>query len=79
LQIVHLADFPLSVGTLPTVVLAGFPMVRLIRVRDAFWTVTRTDDGGITDLEPWPWNRVRYHTAEWLEWLGCEDIFGDKM
>ena len=34
------------------------------------------DARGVTvlELEPWPRRRVLYHMAEWLEWLGCEDV-----
>jgi hypothetical protein len=48
-------------------------MVRLIRVGGRVWTVVKRN-GEVIDLDEWPQIRVKYHTAEWLEWLGCEDV-----
>lgn len=47
-------------------------MARLVRVGNNYWTVVKKDGGMAVELEQWPKWRVRYHTAEWLEWLGCE-------
>ncbi|TFK38702.1 hypothetical protein BDQ12DRAFT_712664 [Crucibulum laeve] len=57
----------------------GFPMVRVLRMGSMYWTVAKKEGltvGGSNtnnEVEPWPKRRVLYHTAEWLEWLGCED------
>ncbi|KAF9074556.1 hypothetical protein BDP27DRAFT_1381084 [Rhodocollybia butyracea] len=57
LLFVTLVDFPLRS---PTQVLEnGFPMVRLIRMGNNYWT-------------QWPKRRAMFHAKEWFEWLGCE-------
>lgn len=59
----------------------GFPTIKLIRVGNNYWTVTRkhtiprskSDEVVELEMEQWPKRRIRYHTADWLDWLGCED------
>jgi hypothetical protein len=46
----------------------GFPMVKVLRMDSNYWTVLANGE-----LEMWPQRRTRFHAAEWLEWLGCED------
>ncbi|KAF9475599.1 hypothetical protein BDN70DRAFT_813850 [Pholiota conissans] len=50
----------------------GFPMVRVVRIGNSYWTWERHGNGGM-ELEQWPRRRAMYHALEWLEWLGCED------
>lgn len=50
----------------------GFSNVRVVRIDDSVWSVIRLDDGSI-EIEQWPYRRIKYHTATWLESLGCED------
>ncbi|EPQ56057.1 hypothetical protein GLOTRDRAFT_111085 [Gloeophyllum trabeum ATCC 11539] len=58
----------------------GFPMVRVCRLGDDFWTVIRKEDGvSIKELERWPSRRARYSAPEWLEWLGCEDALWPEI
>ena len=52
------------------VVRSGFPMVRLARIEDAYYTV-KHGAGGAVSLEEWPKNRTRYNVTEWLEWYDC--------
>jgi len=59
----------------------GFPMVRVVRVEDNYWTVSKKTASGsnnpsamsVVEMEQWPKRRAMYHATEWLEWLGCED------
>ncbi|KAF8188708.1 hypothetical protein BJ912DRAFT_1031893 [Pholiota molesta] len=60
LRFVGLTD--VNVRNAAAVVEAGFPMVRVVRIGNSYWT-----------LEQWPRRRAMYHAREWLEWLGCED------
>ena len=63
----------------------GFPMVRVVRVGNNYWTVEgrarglgdldgpgHSQEGVFFQVEPWPMRRVAYHVVEWLEWLGCD-------
>lgn len=45
-------------------------MVRLARVEENYYTVTRTPNG--TAVEEWPKNRTKYNVTEWLEWFDCK-------
>ncbi|KAG6905851.1 hypothetical protein DXG01_000406 [Tephrocybe rancida] len=51
----------------------GFPMVRVVRVGNSYFSVHRGEDGSVKELEPCPKRTVAYHCVEWLEWRGCED------
>jgi len=56
-------------------------MVRVVRVEDNYWTVSKKSASGsnnpsataVVEMEQWPKRRALYHATEWLEWLGCED------
>ncbi|KAL0960739.1 hypothetical protein HGRIS_005762 [Hohenbuehelia grisea] len=71
LRYIGMTECPLR--TISAIVEQGFPMVRLIRVGSNYWTVARSADDTVVELEQWPKRRVMYHASEWLEWLGCED------
>lgn len=61
-------------------------MVRVARIEDTFYTVDRAEaakgvngvvkgegqGGEVVHVEEWPKSRALYHSAEWLEWYGCE-------
>lgn len=55
-----------------SVVEHGFPNVRVVRIDGSVWTVIRSEDGSL-EVEQWPYRRVKYHAAEWLESLECAD------
>ncbi|KAI0076853.1 hypothetical protein K474DRAFT_1662409 [Panus rudis PR-1116 ss-1] len=57
----------------PTAVIEhGFPMVKLARFDDDYYTVTRAVEGQVR-LDEWPKSRMRYNATEWLEWFECEE------
>ncbi|KII89436.1 hypothetical protein PLICRDRAFT_160809 [Plicaturopsis crispa FD-325 SS-3] len=62
----------LSCSNVSEIVEEGFPMARLLRCGDQYWTITRKNDGR-AELEQWPKRRVDYHATEWLEWLDCKE------
>ena len=49
----------------------GFPMVRVARIDDDYYTVTKA--GGVLTLDEWPKGRTHYNARDWLEYLGCVD------
>ena len=49
----------------------GFPMVRVARVDEEYFTVNK--DGGKGLLEVWPKGRTQYNSRDWLECFGCAD------
>lgn len=51
----------------------GFPNVRVVRIDENVWTVTRSEGDGSLEVEKWPYRRTKYHAAEWLESLDCAD------
>ncbi|KAH0833814.1 hypothetical protein J3R83DRAFT_10974 [Lanmaoa asiatica] len=51
----------------------GFPNVRVVRIDGSVWTVTRSEEDGLLEVEQWPYRRAKYHAAEWLESLECAD------
>ncbi|KAF8623132.1 hypothetical protein AX15_006486 [Amanita polypyramis BW_CC] len=70
----------------------SFPMVRVVRVGNNYWTVqTRAKgdhshspsgggtlhEGVLLEMEQWPRRRVAYYATEWLEWLGI--VFDLKL
>jgi len=76
LRFIALSD--MNVRSASAIVEHGFPTVRVMRMGNHYWTVTRTRElsssGGPTfEMDQWPKRRALYHAAEWLEWLGCED------
>ncbi|KAF5376638.1 hypothetical protein D9615_007873 [Tricholomella constricta] len=72
LRYVGLPDL-LPLRNISVVVGHGFPMVRVVRVGNSYFSVARAEDGAVRELEPCPKRTVAYHCAEWLEWRGCED------
>lgn len=68
LRFIGLAQF--HVDDVTSVIENGFPMVRLARIDDMYYSVKYTDNG--VELEEWPKDRVHYNLTEWLEWYGCE-------
>ncbi|KAG2032624.1 hypothetical protein BDR03DRAFT_903493 [Suillus americanus] len=70
LTFVGMTNFPIR--SVINVIDHGFSNVRLVRIDDSVCSVIRLDDGSI-EIEQWPYRRVKYHTAVWLESLGCED------
>ena len=69
LRFIGLAQF--RVDDVAEVVRHGFPIVRLARVEDTYYTVHHSPAGAI-DVEEWPKSRTQYNAAEWLEWYDCE-------
>ncbi|KAG5641529.1 hypothetical protein DXG03_004820 [Asterophora parasitica] len=72
LRYIGLPDL-LPLRNVSVVVGHGFPMVRVVRVGNSYFSVVRAEDGALRELEPCPKRTVAYHCAEWLEWRGCED------
>ncbi|KAF7325776.1 J domain-containing protein [Mycena kentingensis (nom. inval.)] len=70
LKYVGLPDF--ATRTTRGVVEQGFPMVRVLQLGNAHWSVERGADGGIKDVVPTP-AKSPGALKEWLEWVGCED------
>lgn len=70
LTFVGMTNFPIR--SVINVIDHGFSNVRLVRIDESVWSVIRSDDGSI-EIEQWPYRRIKYHTAAWLESLGCED------
>jgi hypothetical protein len=78
LRFIGLSD--INVRNPSTIVEHGFPMVRVVRIEDNYWTVSKKSVPGSNpsatagiEMELWPKRRALYHATEWLEWLGCED------
>ncbi|KDR65829.1 hypothetical protein GALMADRAFT_260025 [Galerina marginata CBS 339.88] len=80
LRFIGLSD--INVRNVAAIVEHGFPMVRVVRVGNNYWTVLRNQADGRSvgsvaaqgiEIEQWPRRRALYHATEWLEWLGCED------
>ncbi|TFK48125.1 hypothetical protein OE88DRAFT_545076 [Heliocybe sulcata] len=77
---IRLIAFPqYAVPDVALLVELGFPMVRVVRLGDDYWTVVRHSDGKVRELEKWPSRRARYSAHEWLEWLGCEDAMWPEI
>ncbi|KAG5638689.1 hypothetical protein H0H81_010914 [Sphagnurus paluster] len=72
LRYVGLPDL-LPLRNVSVIVGHGFPMVRVIRVGNSYYSLLRGEDGTLRELEPCPKRTVSYHCVEWLEWRGCED------
>jgi len=60
------------IADLPKVIEQGFPTVRLARVEDDYYTVSRDMNGAVV-TEEWPKGRTRYNSKEWLECYDCAD------
>jgi hypothetical protein len=70
LTFLGMTNFPIR--SVINVIDHGFFNVRLLRIDEGVWSVVHLDDGSI-EIEQWPHRRIKYHTAVWLESLGCED------
>ncbi|KAG1873228.1 hypothetical protein F4604DRAFT_1881016 [Suillus subluteus] len=70
LKFVGMSNFPIR--SVINVIDHGFSNVRLVRIDECVCSIIRSDDGSI-EIEQWPYQRIKYHTAAWLESLGCED------
>ncbi|KAG2114174.1 uncharacterized protein F5147DRAFT_570558 [Suillus discolor] len=71
LTFIGMTNFPIR--SVINVIDQGFSNVRLVRIDDNVWSVIRLDDGSIEMMEQWPYRRIKYHSAAWLECLECED------
>ncbi|KAG1785014.1 uncharacterized protein HD556DRAFT_1435292 [Suillus plorans] len=60
LTFIGMTNFPIR--SVINVIDQGFSNVRLVRIEDNVWS-----------MEQWPYRRIKYHSAVWLEFLGCED------
>ncbi len=69
LKFIGLSQF--HIDDVAAVIQHGFPMVRLARIDDAYYTVKHTADGMVS-VEEWPKGRTQYSSTEWLEWFECE-------
>lgn len=70
LTFVGMTNFPIR--SVINVIEHGFSNVRIARIDESVWSIIRLDDGSM-EVEQWPYRRVKYHAAAWLESLGCED------
>ncbi|KAI0772310.1 hypothetical protein BD413DRAFT_612487 [Trametes elegans] len=68
LKYIGLSQFHVEDAT--AVIEQGFPMVRIARIDDEYYTVSRVD--GKIHLDEWPRGRTQYNSREWLECYGCE-------
>ncbi|KAG1795929.1 uncharacterized protein HD556DRAFT_354163 [Suillus plorans] len=71
LTFIGMTNFPIR--SVINVIDQGFSNVRLVRIDDNVWSVIRLDSDGSIEMEQWPYRRIKYHSAVWLEFLGCED------
>ena len=67
LRYIGLSQFHVEDAT--AVIEQGFPMVRVARIDDEYFSVAV--DGGKVFLEEWPKGRTRYNARDSLECLGC--------
>ncbi|KAG2352713.1 hypothetical protein BDR07DRAFT_1312760 [Suillus spraguei] len=70
LKFVGMTNFPMR--SVINMINHGFSNVRLVRIDESVWSVIRSHNGSI-ELEQWPYRRIKYYTAAWLESLECED------
>ncbi|KAG1842083.1 hypothetical protein C8R48DRAFT_737876 [Suillus tomentosus] len=71
LTFIGMTNFPIR--SVINVIDQGFSNVQLVRIDDNVWSVIRLDNGSIEVMEQWPYQRIKYHSAAWLEFLECED------
>lgn len=69
----YIGLFQFQVEDVLEVVRAGFPMVRVARVEDRYYTVRQGPGpaGAPLAVEEWPKSRTQHNAAEWLEWFDC--------
>ncbi|KAG2143596.1 hypothetical protein DEU56DRAFT_791460 [Suillus clintonianus] len=70
LTFVGMINFPIR--SVISVIEHGFSNVQIVRIDESVWSVIRLDDGSI-EIEQWPYRRIKFHAAAWLESLRCED------
>lgn len=70
LTFIGIINFPIR--SVINVIEHGFSNIQVVRIDESVWSVIRLDDG-LIEMEQWPYRRVKYHTATWLESLGCDD------
>ena len=63
--------FQFHIEDVAEVIRHGFPMVRLARIEDSYFTVKQSAAGSV-QVEEWPKSRTQYNVTEWLEWFDCE-------
>ncbi|KAJ8469910.1 hypothetical protein ONZ51_g8677 [Trametes cubensis] len=68
LKYIGLRNFHIEDAT--AVIEQGFPMVRVARIDDDYYTVARAAAGQLL-LEEWPKGRTQYNARDWLECYGC--------
>ncbi|KAG1808003.1 uncharacterized protein BJ212DRAFT_1449154 [Suillus subaureus] len=71
LTFVGMTNFPIR--SVINVIDHVFSNVRLVRIDESVWSVIRLDDGSI-EIEQWPYRRIKYHTAVWLESLRARNL-----
>ncbi|KAI0369545.1 hypothetical protein BV20DRAFT_1053138 [Pilatotrama ljubarskyi] len=69
LKYIGLSHFQIDEPT--AVIEQGFPMVRVARIDDEYYTVTRLNN--TLHLDEWPKSRTQFNAREWLECYGCEE------
>ena len=67
LRFIGLSQFHVEDAT--AVVEQGFPMVRVARIDEEYYTVTKA--GGKMLLEEWPKGRTQFNARDWLECYWC--------
>ncbi|KAG2076306.1 hypothetical protein BDR04DRAFT_1149337 [Suillus decipiens] len=70
LKFLGMTKFPIRSVT--DIIGRSFSNLRLVRIDESVWSVIRSDDGSL-DIEQWPYRRIKYYTAAWLESLECEE------
>ncbi|KAG2076303.1 hypothetical protein BDR04DRAFT_1045844 [Suillus decipiens] len=70
LKFLGMTNFPIR--SLINIVDRSFSKLRLVRIDESVWSVIRSDDGSL-EIEQWPYRRIKYYTAAWLESLECEE------
>jgi hypothetical protein len=63
--------FQFNIENVTQVITLGFPMVRIARIEDSYYTVKQNSCSGI-QIEEWPHLRTQYNVPEWLEWYDCQ-------
>ncbi|KAI0743067.1 hypothetical protein C8Q80DRAFT_1108088 [Daedaleopsis nitida] len=70
LRYIGLSQFHVEDAT--AVIEQGFPMVRVARIDDEYYTISRPPGGGgKVLLEEWPKGRTQFNARDWLECYGC--------
>ncbi|KAG2352100.1 hypothetical protein BDR07DRAFT_1344518 [Suillus spraguei] len=70
LKFLGITNFPMCFVI--NVIDRSFSNLRLVRIDESVWSVIRSGDGSL-QIEQWPYRRIKYYTAAWLESLECEE------